>query len=80
MPSNELHKVLLLREINDHSTQGPEEKHEPHYRQYCSDTTDATFGTYPHIKTSLLHVMFLPFNSSAWSFDASTSLLERVPV
>ena len=59
---------------------GLKKKHVTHYQQYCSDTTDATFGTYPHIKTSLLHVMFLPFNSSARSFDASTSLLERVPV
>jgi len=80
MPSNELHKVFLLREITNRSTQGSEEKHGTHYQQYCSDKTDATFGTYPHIKTSLLHVMFLPLNSSALSFDASTSLLERVPV
>jgi hypothetical protein len=65
MPSNELHKVLLLREITNRSTQGPEEKHGTHYQQYCSDTTDATCGTYPHIKTSPLHVMFLPLNSSA---------------
>jgi hypothetical protein len=71
---------LLLREITNHSTQGPEEKHGTHYQQYCSDKTDAMFGTYPQIKTSLLHVMFLPLNSSALSFDASTSLLERVPV
>jgi hypothetical protein len=49
-------------------------------QQYCTDTADAMFGTYPHIKISLLQVMFLPLNSSARSFDASTSLLERVPV
>jgi hypothetical protein len=80
MPSNELHKAMLLREITNHCTQGPEEKHEMHYQQYCRHTTDATYGTYAHLKTSLLQVMFLPLNSSALSFDASTSLLERVPV
>jgi hypothetical protein len=60
--------------------QGPEEKHEMHYQQHCRDTTDAKYGTYHHINISLLPVMFLPLNSSAFSFDASTFLLDRVSV